>query len=274
MTPSADQIDPSQLAARFAEDWAAALAESLAAMAGKSCRAAEQAAARPENLEGELLRFEQPFEPAYAGKAWVIAPKASWLTLGGLALEGAGIEPSEPEARTTYLELVGQSMAGLAARISAIARTEVRSEGGHEVDSLPELAFRSVVLRCGEAELPPLYFAFTTTLSGPPQGVPEVLLAKGDAPAESPGPNGNLGLLLDIELPVAISFGRAELVLKEVLKLSTGSIVELNRAATAPVEVVVNNRVVARGEVVVVDGNYGVRIQEIISARERMEVLG
>ena len=77
-------------------------------------------------------------------------------------------------------------------------------------------------------------------------------------------------LLLDVDLPVSISFGKAELPMRDVLKLTTGSIVELNRGITDPVEVLINHCLIARGEVVVVDGNYGVRIQEIVSRQDRL----
>ena len=80
-------------------------------------------------------------------------------------------------------------------------------------------------------------------------------------------------LLLDVELPVSVSFGRAQVALKDVIKLTTGSIVELNRSIAEPVEVIVNNCVIARGEVVVVEGNFGVRIQEVISRQERLRTL-
>ena len=80
-------------------------------------------------------------------------------------------------------------------------------------------------------------------------------------------------LLLDVELPVSISFGGTELLLRDVLKLTTGSIVELNRSVTEPVELVVNNCVIARGEVVVIDGNFGVRIQHVISRQDRLMTL-
>ena len=62
-------------------------------------------------------------------------------------------------------------------------------------------------------------------------------------------------------------------MLKDVIKLTTGSIVELNRSIVEPVEVIVNNCVIARGEVVVIEGNYGVRIQQIISRQERLRTL-
>ena len=67
-----------------------------------------------------------------------------------------------------------------------------------------------------------------------------------------------MDLLLEVELPVSISFGKTELRMKDVLKLTTGSIVELNRGVNEPVEVLVNHCLIAPGEVVVVEGNYGV----------------
>lgn len=98
------------------------------------------------------------------------------------------------------------------------------------------------------------------------------------APAQEPPPsaamrrgNDNLELLLEVELDLSISFGKTTLPLGDVLKFSSGSIVELNRSVTDPVEVIVNDSVIARGEVVVVEGNYGIRITEIISRRERIQ---
>jgi flagellar motor switch protein FliN/FliY len=79
-----------------------------------------------------------------------------------------------------------------------------------------------------------------------------------------------MDLLLDVDLPVSISFGKTELPLKDVLKLTTGSIVELNRGINDQVEILVNQCLIARGEVVVVEGNYGVRIQQIASRQDRL----
>ncbi|MDQ2839607.1 MAG: flagellar motor switch protein FliN, partial [Acidobacteriota bacterium] len=78
-------------------------------------------------------------------------------------------------------------------------------------------------------------------------------------------------LLLDVELPVSVSFGRAALKLHDAIKLITGSLIELDRGLSDPVELLVNNCVIARGEVVVVEGNYGVRITEIVSQKERLQ---
>ena len=84
----------------------------------------------------------------------------------------------------------------------------------------------------------------------------------------------DLDLLLDIELPVMVRMGQTEMQLGELLKLTPGSILELNRAADAPVELLVNSKVIAKGEVVVVDGNFAFRITEIESTAARIRSLG
>jgi flagellar motor switch protein FliN/FliY len=79
-----------------------------------------------------------------------------------------------------------------------------------------------------------------------------------------------LELLMDIPLEISVELGRVKMEVREVLGLTAGSIVEINKAAGEPVDVLVNGRPVARGEVVVIDENFGVRITEILSPRERL----
>ena len=89
---------------------------------------------------------------------------------------------------------------------------------------------------------------------------------------ESPD-GGNLAVLMDVQLPVSIRFGETEMILEEIVKLGVGSVIELNSGIDQPVELVINDRVLARGEVVTVDGFYGIRITEITSAGERFRSL-
>jgi flagellar motor switch protein FliN/FliY len=84
---------------------------------------------------------------------------------------------------------------------------------------------------------------------------------------------GNLDLLMDIELPLMVRMGQTEMQLGDLLKLTPGSILELNRAADAPVELLVNSKLIAKGEVVVVDGNFAFRITEIESTDTRIRSL-
>jgi flagellar motor switch protein FliN/FliY len=79
--------------------------------------------------------------------------------------------------------------------------------------------------------------------------------------------NRNLDLLMNVSLGVSAELGRCTLRVSDVLKLGKGSLVELDRLAGGPIDVLVNNRLVARGEVVAIDDRFGVRITEVISRR-------
>jgi len=85
--------------------------------------------------------------------------------------------------------------------------------------------------------------------------------------------SSNLAVLMDVQLPVSIRFGETEMVLEEVVTLGVGSVIELNSGIDQPVELVVKNRVLARGDVVTIAGFYGIRITEITSAGERFKSL-
>ncbi len=83
-----------------------------------------------------------------------------------------------------------------------------------------------------------------------------------------------LNLLLDIPLELSVELGRVKMLVKDVVELGTGSIVEIDKAAGEPVDVMVNGRLVARGEVVVIEDNFGVRLTEILNPQERLNRLG
>ncbi len=84
--------------------------------------------------------------------------------------------------------------------------------------------------------------------------------------AQDAGYGMNVDLLVDVPLQITVELGRNRMTIKEILDLKQGSVVELNRTAGDPVDVFVNDHLVARGEVVVVNDNFGVRITEIISS--------
>jgi flagellar motor switch protein FliN len=84
----------------------------------------------------------------------------------------------------------------------------------------------------------------------------------------------NLDVILDIEMPLTVRFGRTEMTMQALTKIGPGSVIDLDRSPDEPVEVLINETVIARGEVVVVQGNYGVRITEVISPVDRIRSLG
>ncbi len=84
---------------------------------------------------------------------------------------------------------------------------------------------------------------------------------------------GNLDFVLDIPMMLTVELGRSQMLINELLKLGRGSVVELAKLAGEPLDILANQRLIARGEVVVVNEKYGIRITEIISPAERVERL-
>jgi flagellar motor switch protein FliN len=111
-----------------------------------------------------------------------------------------------------------------------------------------------------------------TSPSGEGSGFTETPLS-GVTTQHSNAPKENVDMLLDIELDVSIELGRTDLSIKRILEMGPGSIVELDRMAGEPVDLLVNNKVVAKGEVVVVDENFGIRIVSLVSPEERIKSL-
>lgn len=253
------------------EEWATRFGGGFEAMAGEPLvrRGTSSAAAA---LADQSLIWRQPFDIAGGATVEIAIPLEGWRAVGSKILAAAGIDQATDEdSRPTYLEVLQQSLSGLASAMSAAAGREVTCGKGEEIaTSAPgtgiefEVGGQSFV--CGfqaSAEL-------LAALHPPSARAPA---EASNAAAAAPQVPSALELLYDVELPVSISFGRAHLPVKEVLKLTSGSIVELNRSIAEPVEVIVNNCVIARGEVVVIEGNYGVRILEIVTRAERLRTL-
>jgi flagellar motor switch protein FliN/FliY len=94
-----------------------------------------------------------------------------------------------------------------------------------------------------------------------------------EAPAgadDSESLHSRIDVILDIDLPVVVRFGHTQMPLRALTRLGPGSVIDLGRTPDDPVEVMVSDRVIARGEVVIVSGNYGIRIVDVVSASERM----
>jgi len=88
----------------------------------------------------------------------------------------------------------------------------------------------------------------------------------------APAPK-NLDFILDIPMQVTVQVGSTKMVIRELLQLGQGSVIELEKLAGEPMEVLVNNKLVARGEVVVVNEKFGIRLTDVISAAERVQQL-
>ncbi len=246
--------------------------------------------AAPETIE---LGWGQSLSPL-PGRMLVTSTEAEGSAIGEQILKAAGVEEANAEdLKSTYKEALGQALSSLAQSLTGRIGREVTCADGGETDrglgpaiwssvTLP-LGSRSIVLMVGvEAALLDAVVEQTPSedsreeaaaqAPGEDQAVAVAVDAEAYRPVEA-GASKTFDLLLDVEMPVSVSFGKAQVPLKDVLKLTTGSIVELSRGIAEPVDIVVNNCVIARGEVVVVEGNFGVRIQHVVSRYERLRSL-
>ena len=112
-------------------------------------------------------------------------------------------------------------------------------------------------------------------------GAPDPAAAAGGAPTGGTKPEANvddgeihsLDFILDIPLRVSVEVGRTRILIRDLLQLGQGSVVELTKFAGEPLEMLVNDKLIARGEVVVVNEKFGLRLTDIISPEERIEQL-
>ena len=282
-----EATDRAEILQWFVKTLSDQLSQVFDTMAGESpLIEAESLSAAP--TEDGALVWEVALNVAPGGPIWLQSPKAGWYGLGNRVLIAAGLDDSDDQTiQDTFKEAMDQAFSGLAREMTGRLGKEVNASSGKLTNAaLPtKAAWHKLDLIFGDNQSQPLSFGFLEQLVdvlAPKAQAPAKAIAAASSSGAGPSPGSatssdqdhrTMDLLLDVELPISVSFGRAHLPLKEVMKLTTGSIVELNRTISEPVDIIVNNCVIARGEVVVVEGNFGVRVNEVISRQERLRTL-
>ena len=161
--------------------------------------------------------------------------------------------------------LIGESESEVAATITEerVQQAPVQQQPTMQTQQAPEVQPQAQVQ----------YTQHQSRPQAPAVEVQQAQFASFEAPSLSQNESRNLNLLLDIPLQVTVELGRTKRTVKEILELTSGSIIELDKLAGEPVDILVNNRHVAKGEVVVIDENFGVRITDILSQAERINNL-
>ncbi len=187
------------------------------------------------------------FEGALAGECFVACSEADAALLAG----------NDPLLLNTMLQAASEPFAAALFAHYGSVHVHVGEQAALPEDVSP-IAWLACSIKSGAAIVLALHA----------DGVLErglLRLARVAAAAEASGiTNGNLGLVMDVELNVTLRFGQRQLSLREVMDLASGSVVELDREVDEPVELILDGRVIARGEAVIVDGNYGVRVTEVL----------
>lgn len=263
----------------FFQAWLQEFARAIETFSGESAKVNCKAAGDDElaaALKGSLLWWKQTFligEPASAqqGIAWIGAPEATWSALG--VSRGA----TGGDARGTYTEMLKKSLASTATVLGTELQKKI-TYGESAVENPSTLGSCERVAVSAELKgkaLPAMFAAVEPALAK------ELSAA---SPAASPGQVATeqiprtrnliplLDRVIDLELPFSVVLGHATLPIRNLLQLTAGSLIELDHYVDQPVELRVQGAVVAHCEVVTVEGNYGIRILEIISPEERMNL--
>lgn len=266
-------------------------------LARESSRQIDLAAALQE-LEGDLNAVEIRLAGAVEGNLLVLVLRRDFIRLG-LALLGRGAGPDDaltPEVMSASLGLFHKAAERTAHEIERrtgravrCAAPELINPAGNREGIVPLAAAyeNALGLRCRLALEPSAAFPLELLIQQRLLDSAErAAAAAGSAArpaahsAERPQTGAdhgahqwNMDLILDVELGVIVSFGETRMPLRDVLKLGVGSVIELDKGVNDPVTVIVNDKPIATGEVVMVDGNYGVKILEVESTADRIRSL-
>jgi flagellar motor switch protein FliN len=225
-----------------------------------------QALAGEPELVDSLVK--PPGEGAF-GFVWTLAGDLEGsfaVSLDGAILD-APLMGEGVDQKVAWKELLRETADAAAGDLLAATKTRCRVAEFEEIGVEGQFA-RGLELRSGERKWTVLIRDDTRTVATrtgriAPDRDP-------DASASSPLSPG-LELLLDVELETSLRFGAREMALSEILDLGPGDVVELDRHVADPVDLIVGDKIVARGEVVLVNGNFGLRVTEVAAPRKRLE---
>lgn len=195
-----------------------------------------------------------------------------------LVTEAAGGEPFVRIDFTLHLAEGGDPRLTMVGGAALLSRLMEQASGAAEVAGNEPLAFPSVDRPAEPAEAagpaePATIGGATMPAGAPPPAVHPARFPPiaGEYTAAA---NNQIDLIMDVSLRVSVELGRSAMTVEEVLAIGPGSVVELNKLAGEPVDILVNDSQIARGEVVVVDENFGVRVTEVLSPRTRAQAMG
>lgn len=225
-------------------------------------------------LAGLKLSADNSSSSLEDGSAWIPFPDASGDTkvwMGQIELAVDGVEPFPLD-----LVLPLTNATDLASRVREAMKPEPEPEPAPAPAAAPAAAPSAGYAAAPMAATPAPAaggFAMPPRPAGPPVDARPVEFAQLGG-ADYSGMPANIDLIVDIPVRVTVELGRTRKTIGEVLALGPGSVVELSKMAGEPVDVLVNGKLIARGEVVVIDESFGIRVTEVVSRSERIRSMG
>lgn len=230
-------------------------------------------------------------------KAAVSIPPALATALGDLMLggEGEGKESMDDDDLDATKEIVSNILSALTTALSSQATLPKLSFKVQSIEFIDESAeinleafskmfiynfslgnINSLMMFVIDEKIEAALSTETTSApKASPSSVsaPEGNFSAGSASAVFDGEHTNINLIMDVKLPVRVRIGQKKMLLRDVLSMDIGSVIELNQLANDPLDILVDNHVIAQGEVVIVDGNFGVQITSIGTKKDRLQQL-
>jgi flagellar motor switch protein FliN/FliY len=246
-----------------------ALGQELATVVGALVGAPATIGAASAPVSGDSWTATIGTEPAARG-SWTVIVEAAGAEALTAAIMGLTDDVPRAAIADTLREIFSQAASALSQRDVA-AGVALRSGDVAAGPAQVSQPCSSFTLTCAALSLAVSVCGDIDVTAAPRDGspVPKPAPIAEAPPIAAPEPE-RLDAILDIELPLVVRFGRTELPLRALAHLGPGSLIDLGRSADDPVDLLVSNRVVARGEVVVVGGNYGVRVLDVVSPRDRV----
>jgi flagellar motor switch protein FliN/FliY len=258
------------IANQIMASWTEALVQVLESMTARRSKIESQASNSPEWEEGTAWwgqRLSILDKPSF----WIGAPPKSWTELGRLTLAALGVEkPADSDIATTCRDVMAQTSATVARHLTIQFGREIT--GGDSVPADRPDDFAAPVFKWSlDAE--PISIdgvaAFSAAFLRQCSRIGEPTTAQESCTQAISSPTDDGGLVMGvrsvesvprIDLPVKFVLGRTTLPLRDVFKLGVGSVIELDRSAIEPADVLIHGRLLARGQIIVVNGNYGLKI--------------
>jgi flagellar motor switch protein FliN/FliY len=237
----------------FAKAFAASLAESLTEAVGAPLELKMLDTPDLATRQGQPVHFRLTAEGGLRGQCFVELYEPSVADLGAKILKQP-VASFVSEHADALAKVMTSATEGLALALAA-----EHKDLSFKVDRVADLAFGGMLVvplaaSIAEASAIPVLLYFDGQLLS--------AMISGSASEAAIDPE-NLKLVMDVELVMSLRFGQRQLPLREVLELSNGSVIELDRQVDEPVELLLDGKVIARGEAVIVDGNYGLRVTEV-----------
>lgn len=250
------------------------------------------------NVIPPIASVRLSFSGAATGKGIILVPPHLATALGDMMLggEGEGKEEMNDEDLDALKEIISNITGAMSTTLASqkelpkfTIKTEeaqyIEDNGEVDLDAYSKMFVFTFTLGAINSLI---MFAIDTTIVEALEG-PSTVSAPNNGSSASAASQGtdteryerklddaemkNIGLILDVKLPVRVRIGKKKMLLKDVLSMDIGSVIELNQLANDPLDILVDDNVIAQGEVVIVDGNFGVQITSIGTKRDRLTKL-